>query len=169
MSKSEERSNIGITPVFYFFVLSFAILWSGTFIIYFLPGLYFLQNQDNFVGVLATLFVGIPSFAPTISALIATGYFEGKTGLKHFAESLVKIKVKHYWYLLVFFLPILVYSLPILLDISIGNPSNHEYFNINLWNITLPVVLSNIIFAGFGEEPGWRGYALPKMNQHTSQ
>ena len=66
---------------------------------------------------------GIPSFAPTISALIATGYFEGKTGSNHFAKSLFKIKVKYYWYVLVFFLPIFVYSLPILFNIAIGNPS----------------------------------------------
>jgi membrane protease YdiL (CAAX protease family) len=59
-----------------------------------------------------------------------------------------------------------VYSLPILFNLAIGNPSNHDYLNINLWNITIPVVLTNIIFAGLAEEPGWRGYALPKINQH---
>jgi uncharacterized protein len=166
MSESEERNNIGIAPVFYFFALTFAIFWGGTLAIYFLPDLYYLQNQESFVSILATLLVGIPSFAPTISALIVTGYFEGKSGLKHYANNLTKIKVKYYWYLLVFFLPIFVYTLPILFNIAIGNPSNQDYFNTNLWGITLPVVLTNIIFAGFAEEPGWRGYALPKMNQH---
>lgn len=166
MFNSKERTENGLFPVFCFFILTFAIFWGGTFAVYFLPDLYYMQSQDGIVGILATILIGIPSFAPTISTLIATSYFEGKTGLIHFLKSLIKIKVKYYWYVLVFFLPILVYSLPILLDISIGNPSNHDYFNINLWNITLPVVLSNIIFAGFGEEPGWRGYALPKMNQH---
>ena len=166
MSESEEKNNVGMTSTFYFFVLTFAIFWGGTFAIYYLPDLYYLQNQESLIGILATLLVGIPSFAPTISALIATAYFEGKSGLKHFIKSLTKIKVKYYWYLLVFFLPIFVYSLPILFNIALGNPSNHDYFNTNLWGITLPVVLSNIIFAGFAEEPGWRGYALPKMNQH---
>jgi membrane protease YdiL (CAAX protease family) len=166
MSESEKRKNIGIAPVFYFFALTFAIFWGGTLAIYFLPDLYYLQNQESLVSILATLLVGIPSFAPTISALIVTGYFEGKSGLKHYANNLTKIKVKYYWYLLVFFLPIFVYALPILFNIAIGNSSNHDYFNINLWGITLPVVLYNIIFAGFAEEPGWRGFALPKMNQH---
>lgn len=166
MVKSKEGNNIGITPIFYFFVLTFAIFWGGTFTIYFLPDRYYLQNQENFIGILATLLVGIPSFAPTISAVVASGYFEGKTGLKQYITSLTKIKVKYYWYLLVFFLPVFVYSLPILFNLAIGNPSNHDYFNINLWDITIPVVLTNIIFAGLAEEPGWRGYALPKMNKH---
>jgi membrane protease YdiL (CAAX protease family) len=166
MSKSEEKTCIGVAPVFCFFVLALVIFWGGTLAVYFLPDLYYLQSQDSYIGFLATMLVGIPSFAPTISAVITTGYFEGKTGLKLFAKSLIKIKVKYYWYLLVFFLPIFVYSLPVIFNIAIGNPSNHDYFNTNLWGITLSIVLSNIVFAGFAEEPGWRGYALPKINQH---
>jgi membrane protease YdiL (CAAX protease family) len=167
MSESKERTENGLFPVFCFFILTFAIFWGGAFAVYFLPELYYVQVQNGIVGILATILVGIPSFAPTISALIATGYFEGKTGLNHFAKSLIKIKVKYYWYLLVFFLPIFVYSLPIIFNIAISNPSNSDYFNTSLWSITLSTVLSNIVFAGFAEEPGWRGYALPKMNHHT--
>ena len=166
MSKIKERTKIGLSPVFYYFFLAFVIFWGGTLAIYFLPDLFYMQSQDGIVGILATLLVGIPSFAPTISALIASGYFEGRAGLNRFVKNLIKIKVKYYWYLLVFFLPILVYCIPILFNIAIGNPSNNDYFNMNLWGITLPVVLSNIMFAGFAEEPGWRGYSLPKMNQH---
>jgi membrane protease YdiL (CAAX protease family) len=166
MSKSEKITEIGLSPVFCFLFLTFVIFWSGTFAVYFLPDLYYMQSQDSIVGILATILIGIPSFAPTISALIATWYFERKTGLNHFVKSLIKIKVKYYWYLLVFFLPIFVYSLPIILNITLGNPSNHDYFNISLWGITPSIILSNIIFAGFAEEPGWRGYALPKMNNH---
>ena len=166
MSKIEEKTEIELSPVFYYFILTFVIFWGGTLAIYFLPDLYYLQNQDIIIGILATMLVGIPSFSPTISALIVTGYFEGKSGLNHFAKGLIKIKVKYYWYLLVFFLPIFVYSLPIVFNIAIDNPSNNDYFNMNLWGISLSVVLFNIVFAGLGEEPGWRGYALPKMNQH---
>lgn len=166
MSKPEERKENGLSAIFCFFFLTFIIFWGGTFALYFFPDLYYLQSQDSYVGILASLLVGIPSFAPTISALIVTGYFEGKAGLNHFAKSLAKVKVKYYWYLLVFFLPIFVYSLPIIFNIAIGNPSKHDYFNISLWGITLSTILSNIVFAGLAEEPGWRGYALPKMNHH---
>jgi membrane protease YdiL (CAAX protease family) len=112
------------------------------------------------------MFVGVQAFGPSISALLVTGVFEGKTGLKQFAKGLVKFKVKYYWYLLVFLLPVFAYSVPVAVNLALGNPPNHEYFNTSLWGITLAAVISNIIYAAVAEEPGWRGYALPKLNQH---
>lgn len=92
--------------------------------------------------------------------------FRRKKGLKQFAKRLIKFNVKYHWYLLVFFLPIFVYSIPIIFNIAWGNPPNHDYLNTSLWGITLSTIISNIFFAGLAEEPGWRGYALPKMNQY---
>jgi len=169
MSHPKEPTGIGkkeLTPIFLFFSLVFVISWGWTFIIFFLPDIYYLQSYESLLGILAILFISIQSFGPTISALVATGYFGGKKGLKQFAKSLVKFKVKYYWYLLVFFLPILVYSLPVIFNLAIGNPSNNDYFNVSLWGITFSTILSNIFFAGLAEEPGWRGYALPKMDKH---
>jgi len=59
-----------------------------------------------------------------------------------------------------------VYSIPIIFNIAWGNPSNHDYLNTRLGGITLSIIISNIFFAGLAEELGWRGYALPKMNQY---
>jgi len=169
MSNPEELNSNekrGLTPIFLFFALTFMISWGWVFVIFFLPDVYYLQSYESVIGVLATLFVSVQAFGPTISALVVTGYFEGRIGLKHYVERLTKFKVKYYWYLLVFFLPIFVYSLPIIFNIVMGNPASHEYFNISLWGITFSTVISNIFFAALAEEPGWRGYALPKMNQH---
>lgn len=169
MSSSEEKngsSDRGLTPIVLFFLLTFAISWGWTLIVYFLPVVYYMQSYDSVAGVLATLFVGIHAFGPTLSALITKGWYEGKKGLQHYAKGLINFKVEYYWYLLVFFLPIFVYSLPVIFNLAIGNPSNHDYFNMSLWGVTLATVISNIFFAGLAEEPGWRGYALPKMNQH---
>ncbi len=166
MSSSEERVEVGLTPIYYFFISTFVFSWGWTLAVYFLPDLYYLQNSAGFLGILATVLVSVPSFGPTISSVVVTGYFDGKNGLKSYAKSLARFRVKYYWYLLVFLLPPFVYSLPIIFNIAIGNPANHDYFNVSLWGITFSVILSNIFFAGLAEEPGWRGYALPKMNQH---
>jgi len=155
----------GLTPILLFFLLTFVISWGWAFVVFFLPDVYYAQSYASVVGVLATLFVSIQAFGPTISALVVTGYFEGN-GFKQFSESLIKFKVKYYWYLLVFLLPIFVYSLPVAFNLALGNPSNHDYFNVSLWGITFAAVISNVFFAALAEEPGWRGYALPKMNQH---
>ncbi len=169
MSNLEETNNAkqtGLTPIILFFLLTFAISWGWSFLIYFLPDVYYAQSYGSVIGILATLFVGIQAFGPTIAAIITTIYFEGKNGLKQYAKSLTKFRVKYYWYLLVFFLPIFAYSSPIIVNIAIGNPSNNDYFNTNLWGITFATITSNLFFAALAEEPGWRGFALPKMNRH---
>jgi membrane protease YdiL (CAAX protease family) len=169
MSTPEELNGDekrGLTPIFLFFLLTFVVSWGWAFLIFFLPDLYYLQSYESVVGVLATLLVAVQAFGPTISALLVTGYFEGKNGLKQFAKSLIKFRVKYYWYLLVFMLPVFAYSLPVAFNLALGNPSNNDYFNVSLWGITFATVISNVFFAALAEEPGWRGYALPKLNQH---
>jgi membrane protease YdiL (CAAX protease family) len=158
--------NRGLTPILLFFVLTFVVSWGWAFVVFFLPDVYYLQSYESVVGVLATMFVGIQAFGPSISALFVTGFYEGKKGLKQYAESLIKFKVKYYWYLLVFLLPVFAYSAPVAVNLALGNPPNHDYFNTSLWGITFATVISNVIYAALAEEPGWRGYALPKMNQH---
>jgi membrane protease YdiL (CAAX protease family) len=158
--------NKGFAPILLFFLLTFAISWGWAFVVFFLPDVYYLQSYKSIVGVLATMFVGVQAFGPSISALLVTGFYEGKKGLKQYTESLVKFKVKCYWYLLVFLLPIFVYIVPVAVNLLLGNPPNHDYFNTGLWGITFATVISNILYAALAEEPGWRGYALPKLNQH---
>lgn len=158
--------NKGFAPILLFFLLTFVISWGWAFVVFFLPDVYYLQNYESIIGVLATMFVGVQAFGPSISALLVTGFYEGKKGLKQYAESLVKFKVKFYWYLLVFLLPIFVYTVPVAVNLVLGNPPSHDYFNTGLWGITFATVISNIFYAALAEEPGWRGYALPKLNQH---
>lgn len=169
MSDAEETNSNAdrkLTPIFLFFLLTFVISWGWALVVYFLPDVYYAQDYSSTIGILATMFVGIQAFGPTLSAIILTGWYEGRKGLFIYAKSLAKFRVKYYWYLLTFFLPIFVYSLPVLFSLAIGNPSNHDYFNMSLWGVTLATVISNIFFGALAEEPGWRGYALPKMNQH---
>ena len=77
----------------------------------------------------------------------------------------MNVKAKYYWYLLVFFLPIIVYLIPIMINLIFGNPYNLTYLDFNLWDINLFVILTNIVFSGIAEETGWRGYAVPNMNE----
>ncbi len=158
--------NNGFAPILLFFVLTFVISWGWALLVFFLPDVYYLQSYDTFVGVLATMFVGVQAFGPSISALLVTGVYEGKQGLTMYVRSLFNFRVKYYWYLLVFLLPVFVYSVPVAVNLALGNPPNHEYFNTSLWGITFAAVISNVIYAAVAEEPGWRGYALPKLNKH---
>ncbi|GAI83089.1 unnamed protein product, partial [marine sediment metagenome] len=155
-----------IPSVLLFFILTYVITWGwALMIIYLFSNIYQLRGYDSFIGILCTIFVGIQSFGPAFAAIIIIAYYEGKKGLKRFAKRLIKFKVKYYWYLLVFFMPIVVYSIPILIDLIAGNPSNYNYLDVSSWGITLSVIVTNIVFAGLAEEPGWRGFAVPALNK----
>ncbi len=162
----DMKQDKTIFSVFLFFLLTYVITWGWAFmIIYLFSNIYQLRGYDSFIGILSTIFVGIQSFGPAFAAIIAIAYFEGKKGLKKFAKRLINFKVKYCWYLLVFFMPIVVYSIPILINLIIGNPSDNNYLDVSTWGISLSVIITNIIFAGIAEEPGFRGFAVPIMNK----
>ncbi|MHA1954212.1 MAG: CPBP family intramembrane glutamic endopeptidase [Candidatus Heimdallarchaeaceae archaeon] len=155
-----------LSPTIMFFLLSFLITWSLSFLfIYPLQFIYQMRSFDSFIGVLCYIAVGLQSFGPTFAAIITISYYQGKEGLKDFGKRLIRFKVKFYWYLLVFFLPVIVYSIPIIATLIVGNPNNYSYFDVSSWGINFSVIIINIVFAGLAEEPGWRGFAVPEMNK----
>ncbi|NPD88625.1 MAG: CPBP family intramembrane metalloprotease [Asgard group archaeon] len=154
------------SPIIMFLLLSFVITWGLSLLfIYPLNFIYQMRSFDSFIGILCTIAVGLQSFGPTFAAIITIVYYEGKKGLKEFGKRFIKIKVKFYWYLLVFFLPVIVYSIPIIANLIFGNPNNYSYFDTSIWGIDVSVIIINIVFAGLAEEPGWRGFAVPEMSK----
>jgi len=162
----DTGKETGFNQIVLFFLLTFAFSFGVSISIYYLPELYYAQSYETAIGIIAVIIASLPAYGPSISAIIVTARFEGKEGLKQFIKSLLKFRIKYYWYLFAFFLPVFVYSIPTIIDLALGNPANNDYFNTSLWGITFSVILVNIISAAFAEEPGWRGYALPKLNQH---
>ena len=161
-----QSKQIKFPPIPIFFILSFFITWGLSLLfIYPLQFIYQLRSWDNFVGILCHLVVGLQSFGPAFAAVITIWYSEGKMGLKLFLRRLLKFKVKFYWYLIVFFMPVIVYAIPIVINLIFGNPYNLSYFDVSKWGIDVSVIVINIVYAGIAEEPGWRGYAVPKMNE----
>lgn len=105
-------------------------------------------------------------FGPLLSAFICTGIFEGKRGMKDLFANL--IKVKPVLYLLIALLsPFALLLISVVSDhfisgtqISISAIFQSKEFS----QFSLPVFfLYNLLFFGFGEEAGWRGFALPAL------
>ena len=163
---SESKNSRKLPPIFAFFILSFVITWGFTFLfIYPLNFIYQMRSYDSFIGIMCVIAVGMQSFGPIFAAIITISIYNGKKGMKEFGKRLVNFKVKYYWYLCVLLLPVIVYSIPIIGNIILGNLDSHSVFNVSSWGINASVIIINIIYAGIAEEPGWRGYAVPEMNK----
>jgi membrane protease YdiL (CAAX protease family) len=143
-------------PVVTFFVLAYTFSW--------LP------------WVLGTLipasrpFVLYPFFSagPLLAAMIVIPITQGRAGLRVWAASLLKWRVGWYWYAIAIGIPLIVGLGAAMLSARFGAP--FQLAQLSLWSM-LQVFVIRLINPGdgpLGEEPGWRGYALPGLQAKRS-
>jgi len=105
-------------------------------------------------------------FGPLLAAIIVTGLTAGKPGLQSLLERMTRWRIAPRWWLaaispLLFFVPALLIDRLVEgewivwrdIDVFGGAP---EIGVIGVWLILMATT-------GFGEEVGWRGYALPRL------
>lgn len=105
-------------------------------------------------------------FGPLLSAFICKGLFEGKKGLTALLRNLIKVK-----YVLYFLIALLSPFVLLYFSMLAGHMASGSEMNINalfqskeFTELTFPVFfLYNLLFFGFGEETGWRGFLLPAL------
>jgi membrane protease YdiL (CAAX protease family) len=111
------------------------------------------------------------AFGPTIAAIIMTWLVSGKEGIKELFSRILKWKVKPIWWIIAFS-PLWLFGLLVVVQWLITG----EWLDINLLgqvkflpqlNIGVAVILWVLTF-GLGEEIGWRGYALPRLQKKRS-
>ena len=125
-------------PLLTFFVLSFVIAWG------FVP------------------FGSFGAFAPLIAALIVAPISRGRAGLVELGRRLVRWRVRWYWYALAVGVPVTVHLLAFALDGTTATVSAGTVLLMFLLRVVNPTD------GALGEEPGWRGFALPGMQTRLS-
>lgn len=140
-----QRHKIGT-----FFIATFVISWA-----IWLPTAVFAPDS----GVLLSL----GTFGPTVAALGLTAVAEGKAGLRDIWRRLWLWRVGVGWYL--FSLGgTAVFVLAAIGIYRLGGGSAALVFNDPAqWYLVIPVFFYVLFFSVLGEEMGWRGYALPRL------
>ena len=148
--------------ILYFF-LSYIIFWGLGYFFSLIFRAVLYEDHNIAIKIIVYILLILPGAGPFISALIVIRITEGKVGLKNFFRHFIKVKVKFYWYLIVFIFPIIAYVVPKLLLLLMGNTIQDVFIDNISWNISW-IFIFDLSIAGFQEEPGWRGYAVPKLN-----
>jgi uncharacterized protein len=109
---------------------------------------------------LGTLSPALPpfifTFLPALAALLIVGMTEGKSGVKTLLSKLVLWRVGLLWYVVALGLPVLVGLICIGLALLFGSTTAMQVGAFAAFRLVF------FVFAA-GEELGWRGYALPKL------
>ena len=132
-------------PIVTFFVLTYVITWG------FVPfGLF-------------------GAFGPLIAALIVAPLTRGRAGLKELGLRIIRWRVRWYWYVVAIGLPLAIHGLTVLLNLAAGVDIPRQGFtSIAGWLLIFGVRLINPLDGPIGEEPGWRGFALPGLQATRS-
>jgi uncharacterized protein len=163
-STGQKANNLLVRkPLLAYFVLSYAFFWILLFSTVVFTGLLRIP--------LATLpgwvMIGISilgSWMPSLAAVIVTEAVEGQAGIKRLLSKYFQFRFGFRWYL-VAFLPIPLFFLAGgLFHLLGGAAPGNAGLSIGFW---IGLIGLNLFQGATGEEAGWRGFALPRLqNRH---
>lgn len=144
-----------------FVVLAYIISWSAW------GGLIAMGRSPGLSVVGGGLWV-LGGFGPTISALALRWRADGGDGVRSLLRTLTRWRREGRWYLVAIGFPATVAVLTIVAGAVSGDVQLDELHLNQLWLLG-PLFVSNILIGGgLGEELGWRGYALPQLQEQYS-
>jgi membrane protease YdiL (CAAX protease family) len=159
---SSLRRGLARYPLAAFFALAFAGSWLVELPAVLGPsGLALLPFPTSFVP----FFVLMPFTGPTLAALLVTALLDGRAGVKRLLGRYIQWRGIGWWYLAVLFGPfaLLLAGAAALAGAAPLVALAAQPGLILSYLAALP--LTFILGGPLGEEPGWRGFALPRLQQ----
>jgi len=105
---------------------------------------------------------------PLVAGIIVTAIVSGRSGLREFFSRLVRWRVSVKWYAIVFGMPVLICLVAVVITLCFVHDSHVSALSIEKLRDVPERFLFILLFIGLGEEPGWRGFALPQLQTKHS-
>lgn len=128
-----------------------------------------LESAALSPGLRFLLTVLAPFTGPTLAAFVVTAALEGRAGVRALLGRYVQWRFGLPWYLVALAGPLLVLMLSVaaLYGTAALPPLGEQGLNITVAYVITLIV--NLFIGGIlGEEPGWRGFALPRLQARYS-
>lgn len=167
--KNSTKNKDSILGIILFFLI--ALIWSG--------GIWIFLNSavQNKLGVhIDLIWVWFGLIGPGLAAILVSLKEKGLEGLKTLFTPLLKWRVSFIYYVFVYLGVFLFYAAASWVSVWVYGTEGIKSFRWLLENIKTPffnlhglwVIVEITIIYTFCEELGWRGYALPKMNNYLN-
>lgn len=150
---SRPLSMVKQHPLITFFVLSYALSWWPSI-------LYALDLSPQPVA----------GFGPFLAALVVLVLTRGKSGIGGLLRRMVRWRVGLRWYAVALLLPVAITLAATSLNVLLGAQAPSAA-DLGGWTGLFPTFAILLLVPGLGgawEEPGWRGFALPRLQTGRS-
>jgi membrane protease YdiL (CAAX protease family) len=110
-------------------------------------------------------------WGPALAAIIVAALTAGRTGLRKLLGSLGQWRVGIEWYVLILLLPAGIWLAGRVLDMVLGRSYELESVLSQVgpqYTMMLPFFMILALPSALGEEIGWRGFALPRLQARNS-
>jgi membrane protease YdiL (CAAX protease family) len=145
-------------PLITFFVLAYALAW-------------ILESPlvllgDSLTHTQGLILVILASNVPSVLGIVLTAMLLGRGALRKLLGRLLPWRVNPIWYLVVFLGPVALVGGVVALNALVGGPA----LSLGMPLLGVAFFLAFSIFPGsaLGEEIGWRGYVLPRLQTRMS-
>jgi membrane protease YdiL (CAAX protease family) len=142
-------SLVARRPLATFFALAYALSWLGAV-----------------AYALGAFPVPLFPFGPFLAALIVAPLVGGWPAAKDLLRRMARWRVGPRWYALALLLPPAVAVAAVAANVRLGAPAPPAAFLLGQAPAALPIfagLLLSPLSGAMGEEPGWRGFALPRL------
>jgi membrane protease YdiL (CAAX protease family) len=156
-ARSRMSSVVQRHPLACFFVLTYVAawcLWAPLLIL-----------RDTLPPAVAFILVLLGSLVPSTIAIVLVAIVHGNRGVRSLLGRLVKWRVGFRWYAVVLILPLLA---PLGLGVSILLGGRAPTVDSSVIAVLVGFVFSIFPGSALGEELGWRGFALPHLQDGHS-
>lgn len=164
MSASKNQNLFVRWPLLSYFVLSYIFFWVilGLFGVVVTGVLGLDPNKQP--GLLASVRIA-GSWTPSLAAAIVIGAGEGREGVARLFAKFFQFRIPARWYLAGLIPAGLVVLTVLAYRVTGGLPQEGVPLTVG---VLASLILVNFLTGATGEEPGWRGFALPKLLERYS-
>ncbi len=120
-----------------------------------------------YAGVLPPEYAQLAAFGPSLAAILLAWITGGRPAVRRLMARVQVWDVGLPWWLFVLLFPAFLAVASLTLYNVFGGPAM-DYTDLAPIQSVIPMILLQTVAAGLGEEFGWRGFALPRLQVHNN-